>query len=311
MFLKIGIVGSGNVGAAAAFAIMLRGGASEIVLVDRNRALAAAQAEDILHGTPFAHPVRVTAGDYADLAGASVVVLAAGVNQHPGETRLALLERNAAVFMDIVPAVLRFSDPIFLIATNPVDVMTWVTAKLSGKPKRVIGSGTILDTARFRTLLGAHLGVSAHSIHAYVLGEHGDSEVLCWSGAFAGGIAVTTAADQLQQPIDSVVRERIEHDVRYGAYKIIEGKGATWFGVGAGLARIVEAIGSDERALLTLSACEATPDGPLAPAFSLPRLVGRDGILSTLEPSLDAKEEEALRRSISLLRDVVAQFKNL
>ncbi len=306
--MKIGVIGAGNVGAAATFAIALRGVASEIVLVDQNEVLAKAQAQDILHGTPFAHSVRVEAGEYADLAGSSVVILAAGVGQRPGESRLALLGRNAAVFREIVPAVLAHSDPIFLVATNPVDVMTWITAKLSSQPKRVIGSGTLLDTARFRTLLATHLGVSAQSIHAYVLGEHGDSEVLCWSAASVGGIAVTDAATQLRRPIDLTVRQHIDERVRHAAYRIIEGKGATWFGIGAGLARIVEAIGNDERAPLTVSACGENADGSLSPAFSLPRIISSDGILSTLEPTLDASEQQALQRSIKLLQDAIAQL---
>jgi len=307
--MKVGVVGAGNVGATAAFAITLRGAASEVVLVDRDHALAAAQAHDILHAAPFARSVRVTAGEYADLAGAGVVILAAGVNQRPGETRLALLERNAAVFEEIVPAVLNCCDPIFLVATNPVDVMTSITATMTRKPGRVVGSGTILDTARFRALLGQHLGVSAQSIHAYVLGEHGDSEVLCWSAASAGGIPIAAAAAQLRRPIDDTVRRQIDINVRRAAYTIIDGKGATWFGIGAGLARIVEAIGNDEHALLTLSAAKESLDGELTPAFSLPRIIGREGILSTLEPSLEADERDALDRSIDILRKLAAQLR--
>src|SRR5689334_6109072 len=176
------------VGATAAHALVLRGSCDEIVLVDRNRELAAAQAEDLLHATPFAHPLRVRAGEYADLAGAGVVVLAAGVAQRPGETRLELLGRNADVFAAIVAPVLEHCpDAVLLVATNPVDVMTDVAARLSGLPVgRVIGSGTVLDTARFRALIGAHLGVSPKSVHANVLGEHGDSEVPCWSSAAVG-----------------------------------------------------------------------------------------------------------------------------
>jgi L-lactate dehydrogenase len=176
--MKVGVVGAGMVGSAAANALVLRGAASEVVLIDQNQKRAIAEAEDILHATPFAHITRVRAGDHTDLAGAGAVIIAAGVSQRPGETRLELLDRNAAVFQAVIPQIIAAApDAILVIATNPVDVMTQVATRISGlPPERVIGSGTILDTARFRALLGAHLEVSPKSVHAYVLGEHGDSE---------------------------------------------------------------------------------------------------------------------------------------
>ncbi len=188
--MKIGVVGTGQVGSAAAYAMALTGAATEIVLVDHDPALARAQAEDIAHAVPFASATRVSDGGYPALAGAGIVVIAAGVPQVPGETRLDLLGRNAAVFRDVIARVLDAApDAILLVASNPVDVMTQVATRLSGlPPARVIGSGTILDTARFRWLLGQHLGIAPQSVHAYVLGEHGDSEVLAWSSARAGGV---------------------------------------------------------------------------------------------------------------------------
>ncbi|MGD8944206.1 MAG: L-lactate dehydrogenase, partial [Desulfobacterales bacterium] len=181
--MKIGIVGCGFVGSAGAFAIALEGKANELILVDLNADLAAAHAEDILHATPFSGPIRVAAGDYDRLKNADMVVLACGVGQKPGETRLQLLERNVNVFKSVVPQVLESApQTILLIVSNPVDIMTQVVTKISGlAPQRVVGSGTILDTARFRTLLAEHLNIAPHSVHAYVLGEHGDSEVLAWS----------------------------------------------------------------------------------------------------------------------------------
>jgi len=209
--MKIGIVGSGFVGSTAAYAMVLQGVGSEFVLVDINRKLADAHAQDILHATPFAHPARVAAGDYEDLKGADIVVIAAGVAQKPGETRLQLLERNAQVFADVVPKVCQNApNAILLIATNPVDVMTQVATRLSGlPPERVIGSGTILDTARFRALLGEYLGVSPQSVHAYVLGEHGDSEVLIWSEARVGGVSVFDFAKQINRPIPKKSKSRL------------------------------------------------------------------------------------------------------
>ncbi|HCI45925.1 MAG TPA: L-lactate dehydrogenase, partial [Rhodospirillaceae bacterium] len=178
--MKIGIIGTGMVGSAAAFAMAIRGIGSHLVLVDHNSKLAAAQAQDIAHAVPFGSPIRISHGSYEDLAGAAIVVLTAGVNQKPGETRLQLLDRNVAVFEDIITRLNAVTtDAILLIATNPVDIMTYVAQKLSGlAPERVIGSGTILDTARFRSLLGDHLELAPQSVHAYVMGEHGDSEVL-------------------------------------------------------------------------------------------------------------------------------------
>lgn len=252
---KIGIVGAGQVGAAAAYAMVLQGAASQIVLVDRNEALARAQAEDIAHAVPFAAPSVVSAGPLTSLEGADIVVLAAGVAQKPGETRIDLLSRNAEVFDTILGAV-RTHAPgaILLIASNPVDVMTDIATRLSGlPPARVIGSGTILDTARFRSLLARHLGISPGSVHGYVLGEHGDSEVLAWSSARAGATPIRDFAAQVKSPITSDVMARIDDGVRRAAYRIIEGKGATWFGIGAGLSRIARAILRDEQAVLSVS----------------------------------------------------------
>jgi L-lactate dehydrogenase len=245
--MKVGIVGAGMVGSSAGYALALMGIVSSVVLVDHNAELAIAQAEDIAHAVPFMSSCVVEAGDYDRLSGASVVILAAGVSQKPGETRLALLERNAAVFRDVVGNVLRVApDAILLIASNPVDIMTQITVRLSGLPAaRVIGSGTILDTARFRSLLGRHLGISPQSVHAYVLGEHGDSEVLAWSNARAGSLSLAGFAAQVGSAITADVRARIDDGVRNAAYKIIKGKGATYYGIGAGLARIVKAIAQD------------------------------------------------------------------
>src|SRR5215211_4407376 len=191
--MKVGVVGSGLVGSTAAYALVMRGVGREIVLVDKNAARAVAEADDIRHAVPFAHPLEVRAGGYADLAGCRAVVLCAGVGQKPGESRLQLLKRNAAVFREVVPAVLKHApDAVVLVASNPVDVMTHLAARFAAEagvgPGRVFGSGTTLDTARFRSLLGARCGVDAHHVHAYVLGEHGDSEVLTWSLASVGGM---------------------------------------------------------------------------------------------------------------------------
>src|SRR6186713_1788566 len=233
--MKIGIVGCGMVGSASAFALVMSGVGREIVLVDVNRARADAEANDISHAVPFAHPLTVRAGDYVDLAGAKVVVIAGGVAQKPGETRLQLLQRNADVFRQIVPSILRHApEAILLVVTNPVDIMTHLAAHFAVEFKvphsRVIGSGTTLDTARFRALLGRHFGVDPHHVHAYVLGEHGDSEVLAWSQATIAGLSLDEFAKVHGKPLSEEDRQRIDKSVRYAAYQIIAAKGATFYG---------------------------------------------------------------------------------
>jgi L-lactate dehydrogenase len=214
--VKVGIVGCGFVGSSAAYAMALKGTPSEMVLVDLNKKLAQGQAEDILHATPFSHPVRVMAGDYPQLDGAGVVILACGVGQRPRETRFQLLERNVEVFKKVVPQVLQFAPEALLLAvSNPVDVITQVVTKLSGlSPAKVIGSGTILDTARFRALLGEHLGVAPVSVHGYVLGEHGDSEVLVWSSAKVGGVSIRDYAIQMGLSVTEETKLQIDDGVR-------------------------------------------------------------------------------------------------
>ncbi len=260
--MKIGIVGSGAVGATAAYAtaayaMVMNGVGREIILVDKNMARAQAEADDILHAVPFAHPLHIRAGAYADLAGSVVVILTAGVNQQPGETRLQLLSRNAAVFREIVPQVLENApNALLVVATNPVDVMTHLTAHFAAEhgvsSSRVIGSGTTLDTARFRALLGQHLGIDSQHVHGYVVGEHGDSEVLTWSLITIGGMPLLEFCYQQHITLDDEVRQQIDEGVRRAAYRIISGKGATYYGIGSALAHIVDVILHDQRAVLTV-----------------------------------------------------------
>jgi len=301
--MKIGIVGTGMVGSAAGYAMALLGVGTEIVLVDANPALARAQAQDIAHATQFATTVAVRAGEYADLKNAAVVIIAAGVSQKPGESRLALLERNVAVFRSVISGVMQAApEAILLIATNPLDVMTVAAQRISGlSPERVIGSGTILDTARLRSLLGDHLGIAPNSVHAYVLGEHGDSEVPVWSSAMAGSVPIVSFARQIGRPLDEATRTRIADQVRGAAYTIIEGKGATWYGIGAGLARIVRSIIDNERTVLSVSQVSDEIEGVRDIALSLPRIIGREGVLATLMPELDETERAALKRSAEVI----------
>jgi L-lactate dehydrogenase len=308
--MKVGVIGCGFVGSTAAYAMTLTNAVNELVLIDVNMNLARAQAEDILHATPFTTPVKISAGNYEDLAGAELVMLACGVGQKPGETRLQLLERNARIFESVVPKVLQYAqEAVLLVASNPVDLITHITAKIAGiSPQRVIGSGTILDTARFRALLGETLDVSPRSVHAYVIGEHGDSEVLVWSSAMVGGIPLPEFAEQVGRPVTQEVKDRIDEGVRRAAYRIIEGKRATYYGIGAGLSRIVNAVRDNEQMVLTVSALITDMDDLKGISFSLPRIVGRSGIASTYRPILSDKECEDLCKSIEVLRESARQI---
>lgn len=312
--MKTGIVGSGFVGATAAYALVMRGVGRRVVLVDVNKARASAEADDILHAVPFAHQLEVTSGEYPDLAGSKVVIVSAGVGQKPGETRPELLGRNAKVFEQVIPNVLNFApDAILLIATNPVDVMTHIAAhyaaRLGVPASRVIGSGTTLDTARLRTLVGRRLSVDSQHIHAYVLGEHGDSEVLPWSLVTVGGIPFEEFCAGRKISISPDDYAEIDRKVRRAAYHIIDGKGATYYGIGSALARIVEVIQQDERSILTV--CTSTPDvaGVKDVTVSLPNLVGGEGIIQTFFPGLNPKETEALRASAQVVRSAIDALK--
>lgn len=308
--MKIGIVGSGVVGATAAYAMVMRGVGREIVLVDKNTKRAQAEADDIFHAVPFAPALHVRAGEYPDLAGCQIVILAAGVAQKPGETRLELLTRNAAVFADVVPNVLRHAPgAVILVASNPVDIMTHLAAKYAapfGVPgARVIGSGTTLDTARFRALLGRHLGVDPQHVHAYVVGEHGDSEVLTWSIATVGGLPVEEFCCERNTSCRAEDRGRIDDAVRRAAYRIIEGKGATYYGIGSALARISEVILRDQRSILTVCTPMKDAAGVGDVTVSLPHLVGGEGILDTFPLALNEEEQTLLNRSAGIVRDAI------
>src|SRR5512134_2514293 len=311
--MKTGIVGSGYVGATAAYALVMRGVGRRVVLVDRNRERAAAEADDILHAVPFAHPLEVAAGDYADLAGCRVVIVSAGVGQKPGETRLQLLERNAQVFKQVIPRILEHApNAILLIATNPVDIMTHLAARYAGEigvpSSRVIGSGTTLDTARLRSLIGRHLHVDSQHIHAYVLGEHGDSEVIPWSLVTVGGIPLEEFCSAGEISICPDDYAAIDERVRRAAYHIIEGKGATYYGIGSALARIVEVILQDERSILTVCTPMDEVAGVKDVTVSLPNLLGGEGIIQTFFPQLSPQETEALRASAQVIRSVIDQL---
>ncbi|MBV8482224.1 MAG: L-lactate dehydrogenase [Verrucomicrobia bacterium] len=313
--MKIGVVGCGMVGSTAAFALVMNGVGREVLLVDLNRDRAEAEANDIFHAVPFAHPLTVRAGDYADLAGCRAVVIAAGVAQRPGETRLQLLQRNKAVFEQVVPAIVeRASDAILLVVSNPVDILTHLTAYFAARfgvpSSRVIGSGTMLDTARFRTLLGRRFGVDPQHVHAYVIGEHGDSEVLTWSSASIAGTRLDEfAIGHGDAVLTDSERQQIDEKVRHAAYHIIAGKGSTYYGIGSAVARLVDVLLHDQRAILTICSRIQDIPGCEGVTLGLPHLVGAQGALSTIPLPLDANEQQGLQRSASILGDAIALLK--
>jgi L-lactate dehydrogenase len=308
--MKVGIVGCGMVGSASAFALVMHGVGREVVMVDLDRARAEAEANDISDAVPFAHPLTVRAGDYADLAGARVVVIAAGVAQKPGEMRLQLLQRNAAIFEQVVPSILKHAaDAVLVVVSNPVDIMTHLAAHFAGKAgipqTRVIGSGTMLDSARFRALLGRHFEVDPQHVHAYVVGEHGDSEVLTWSQATIAGMKLDDFTRMRGVTLTAEHRRQIDEQVRRAAYRIIAGKGATYYGIGSAVSRLLDVLLHDQRAILTIcSRLEGVAEFN-GVTFSLPHLVGGEGALAAIPLPLDETEQRGLQRSASILREAI------
>ncbi len=305
--VKVVVVGAGYVGATFAYSLLQSGLASEIVLIDANRAKAEGEAMDLNHAVPLARPVRIWAGDYTDCAGAAVTVVTAGSAQRPGETRLDLTARNVEIFRSIIPQIAQNNPKgILLIATNPVDVLTYASWKLSGLPReRVIGSGTILDTARFRYLLSQYFQVDARSVHAYIIGEHGDSEVPVWSLANIAGMHLPVYCRQNNMHCVDADLQDIFQQTRDAAYHIIERKGATYYAIGMGLLRIVEAILRDQSTVLSVSSYIEDYYGITDVYLSLPSVVDRGGIEKTLHLELDTAEQLGLRNSANLLRKLI------
>ncbi|MGO9302135.1 MAG: L-lactate dehydrogenase [Candidatus Korobacteraceae bacterium] len=309
---RVAVVGLGNVGATLGYALLLSGLAAEIVLIDKNHAKAEGEAMDLNHAVPFAHPTRIWAGTYEDCAGAAVVVIAAGAGQKPGETRLDLLQHNASIFAEVVPRVVQHNrDCILLIATNPVDVLTHISLRLSGLPaQHVIGSGTILDTARFRYMLSQHFDVDSRSVHAFIIGEHGDSEVPVWSLANIAGMRLEEFCAAQGRACDWRGLHAIFEQTRDAAYHIIARKQATYYAVAAGLMRIIEAILRDQNTVLSVSSLVSGAYGISDLCLTLPSIVNRGGIHKVLHLQLSAQEEEKLQHSAQVLRETLGRLKS-
>lgn len=304
---RVAIIGCGHVGSTSAYALIVQGIAREVVLLDKNSAYALGEAMDLQHAVPLGHPVRVWAGDYRDAAQASIVVIAAGVGSVPGETRLDLLGRNVLVIRDCMKQLLAEGfDGMVLMTTNPVDVLTQVAQEESGLAvERVIGSGTVLDTARLRAMLGDALGVEARSVHAYIIGEHGNSEVAAWSSARIAGVPLKDFCAGSDCPDFAALLER----VRRAAPEIIEHKGYTSYAIASCVARICEAILRDERTVLPVSTMTSGQYGISGVYLSLPCVVGQRGVERVIELPLDESERDGLRASADVLNRTLASLK--
>lgn len=309
--IRVAIVGVGNVGASFAYALLLSGLASEIVLIDNNKEKTRGEAMDLNHAVPLTQPARIWSGEYEDCAGAAVTVVTAGSAQRPGESRLDLVQRNTNIFRQIIPQIVRHNPHgIILIASNPVDILTYAALKLSGlPPQQVLGSGTILDTARFRYLLSQHFDVDPRSVHAYIVGEHGDSEVPVWSLANIAGMQLNTYCEANHMSCTGETLEKIFEDTRDAAYHIIELKGATYYAISAGLLRIVEAILRDQSTVLSVSSLQNEYYGISGVCFSLPTVVDRGGVEHVVRLHLAPEEIQGLQNSANILKGFIEQLK--
>ncbi|WP_341357717.1 L-lactate dehydrogenase [Rossellomorea sp. y25] len=303
---KVALIGTGFVGSSYAFALLNQGIAHELVMIDLNKEKADGDARDLNHGLAFASPMKISAGDYSDCKDADLVVITAGANQQPGETRLDLVEKNVKIFKNIVDSVMNSGfNGIFLVATNPVDILTYATWKFSGLPKeRVIGSGTILDTARLRYLVGEHFDIDTRNIHAYIMGEHGDTEFPVWSHTTVGASHLSELIDLHQDDVQKQLDD-IFVNVRDAAYHIIERKGATYYGIAMGLARITKAVFNNENSILTVSALLEGEYHQDDIYIGVPAIINREGIRKVVELPLNDKEKAQFAHSAETLKHVM------
>ena len=307
-YRKVAVIGTGFVGSASAFALMQSGLFSEMVLLDVDHKKAEGEAMDISHGEAYARPMKIYAGTYDDIADASIIIITAGANQKPGETRLDLVQKNVGIFKTIIPEIAKRNyQGILLIVANPVDILTYTALKLSGLPEnRVIGSGTVLDTGRFREILGEHLGVDSRSVHAFIIGEHGDSELAVWSTANVAGVPINKFCELRGHFNHQEAMQRIAHDVKNAAYEIIERKKATYYGIAMAVKRICEAIVRDEKSVLPVSNMMHGAYGIEGITLSMPAIVGKNGVELQMPISLDGHEALALKASADLLKKTAA-----
>ncbi len=301
---KVAIIGCGMVGSTTAFALMESGLFTDMILIDVNRKRAEGEAMDLSHCLPFTRPLEITAGDYKDISDCGIIIITAGVGQKPGETRLDCVQKNIEVFRSIVPQITKYNTEAFLlVVSNPVDILSYVTHKLSGFPSaRVFGSGTVLDSARLRFAVGRRLNVDPRSVHAFVIGEHGDSELAVWSSANVGGIVLDEYCTHCGYGSHASNRKKLEEDVKNSAYEIIDRKGATYYGIAAATRRILESIVRDEHSILPVSTLVNNRYGLDGVYVSVPALIGAGGVEDILDINLSAEESRALIESAATLK---------
>lgn len=304
---KCAIIGCGFVGSTTAYTLMHSGLFSEIVLIDIDKKKAAGEAADLNHGLPFISPIEIYAGDYSDVSDASIIIITAGANQRPGQTRTDLLKSNAKIFKSIVKNISIYNrSGIIIVVTNPVDVLTYITLKYSGfPPNRVIGSGTVLDTARLKYLVGKHFGVDFRNVHTFIIGEHGDSELPVWSSANISGVDLYRYCQNCHKECDRGALDRLFEEVRTSAYKIIEAKGATYYAIAESVRKIVSAIVRDENTVLPVSSLVSGHYGLDDICLGLPTIIGEGGIKEILEIPLDVTEEKMLRGSADKIKNII------
>ena len=309
-YRKAVMVGCGFVGSATVFSLMQSGLFSEIAMIDADMSKAEGEAMDISHGIPFAKQMKVYAGSYDDVSDAGIVIVTAGANQKPDETRLDLVNKNVAIFKQIIPEIAKRNfEGILLIVANPVDILTQVAQKLSGLPEnRVIGSGTVLDTGRLKHRLGEHLGVDSRSVHAFIIGEHGDSEIAAWSRANVSGIPLNDFCEMRGHYQHEEATREIAEKVKNSAYEIIQRKRATYFGVAMAVKRICEVIVRDEKSILPVSTAMHGEHGIDGVVLSMPCIVGKDGIETMVPIRLNETEQKQLQESAEVLKKIVEQL---
>ena len=307
---KAAMIGCGFVGSASAFSLMQSGLFSELVMIDADKNRAEGEALDISHGVPFARPMKIYAGDYDDIVDASIIIITAGANQKPDETRLDLVHKNVDIFKQIIPEIKkRNCKGILLIVSNPVDILTYVAIKLSGfEENRVIGSGTVLDTARLKYELGEHLGVDSRTVHAFIIGEHGDSEIAAWSSANVSGIPINTFCEMRGHYHHQKAMQDIADTVKNSAYEIIAKKRATYYGIGMSVKRICEAIVRDEKSILPVSGIMHGEYGIEDVSLSMPAIVGKHGIEAKVPILLNELERARLEQSADTLKDIISEL---
>ena len=307
---KVAVIGCGFVGSSSAFALMQSGLFSEMVLIDADTKRAEGEAMDISHGISFARPMQIYAGNYDDITDAAIIVITAGANQKPDETRLDLIKKNAAIMKSIVGEIKkRDFGGILLIVSNPVDILTLIALKESGYPSnRVIGSGTVLDTGRFKYLLGEHLDVDSRSVHAFIIGEHGDSELAAWSNARIGGLKVNDFCELRGHFNHEQSMRKIFEDVRNSAYEIIERKHATYYGIAMAVKRICEAIVRNEKSILPVSSLMIGEYGLNDVVLSIPAVVGETGVQKVIPIELNDEELAKLKDSANILKDIAKDY---